>query len=163
MKKIIIAAAVALLSTTAWAGERPQVPVMIEGSVDYDGCASVGVVRGLDPHGDGFLAVKSGPGINFRRIDKVYNGQQLYLCGQVGPWIGVVYTASSTLKLVASVRLGRERCHIRVHVSAVGSTISGLKASRVKNGRGKSLQSSANARRGGGAARRYEAASKTDA
>ncbi len=58
-----------------------------------DACGSIGVVRGLDPHGgDGFLAVKSGPGLTYPRIGKLYNGEQVYLCSDAGDWYGIVYS-----------------------------------------------------------------------
>ena len=73
---------------------RPQVPIIIPGSSNYDSdaCFGVGVVKGLDPHGDGFLAVKGGPGLSYLRIDKLYNGEQVYLCTESGDWYGVVYS-----------------------------------------------------------------------
>jgi hypothetical protein len=77
MKKVLVATG------------RPEVPVVIHASGDYDACGN-GIVRGLDPNGDGWLAVKSAPSLNSRRIDKLYNGAQVYLCGRVGDWLGVV-------------------------------------------------------------------------
>ena len=71
---------------------RPQVPVIIGGHADYDACGGSGVVVGLDPHGDGFLAVKSGPALSSPRIDKLYNGEQVYICGETDSWFAVVYT-----------------------------------------------------------------------
>ena len=68
---------------------RPEIPVTIEAS-DYMSC-SPGVITGLDPHGDGFLAVKAGPRIESRRLDKLFNGQQVYICERRGDWVGVVY------------------------------------------------------------------------
>src|SRR5215468_4931063 len=70
---------------------RPAVPVMITANEDGDACAN-GVVHGLDPRGDGFLAVKAGPGLGYKRIDKLYNGEQVYLCGFKGDWFAIVYT-----------------------------------------------------------------------
>ena len=58
---------------------------------DTDPCGT-GVVGGLDPLGDGFLAVKAGPGLDFDRIDKLHNGAQVFVCGQHGPWFAVVYS-----------------------------------------------------------------------
>jgi hypothetical protein len=55
-----------------------------------DPCGN-GVVMGLDPRGDGFLAVKAGPGLNYDRIDKLYNGAQVYICGSRGDWFAIVY------------------------------------------------------------------------
>jgi hypothetical protein len=71
---------------------RPEVPVQIPSYPDRDACGSNGVVTGLDPNGDGFLAVKSGPGGRYQRIDKLFNGEQVYLCAEVGDWLGIVYS-----------------------------------------------------------------------
>ena len=73
-------------------GERPRVPIVIGGNYDWDACGGTGVVEGLDPAGDGFLAVRSGPGTKYAEIDRLYNGEELYICDQKGKWIGVVYT-----------------------------------------------------------------------
>ena len=55
---------------------RPRVPVIIEHSPEgYAPCA-YGIVHNLDPKGDGFLAVKAGPGLHYERIDKLYNGKK---------------------------------------------------------------------------------------
>jgi hypothetical protein len=68
------------------AGIRPQVPVIIEhtwahspewGYEPMPPCAN-GVVHNLDPKGDGFLAVKAGPGLHYERIDKLFNGKQAH-------------------------------------------------------------------------------------
>jgi hypothetical protein len=69
-----------------------RVPVVIEATPGSGAACGKGVVFDLDPHGDGFLAVKSGPGLQFLRIDKLYNGEEVYLCAQSGPWYGIVYT-----------------------------------------------------------------------
>lgn len=89
-----VALGAAMLLTTAAAedvGTRPQVPIVIE-ATGLDACSGNGVVKGLDPHGDGFLAVKSAPALQSPRIDKLYNGEQVYICNQRGDWYGVVYT-----------------------------------------------------------------------
>jgi hypothetical protein len=65
------------------------VPLVIVGG-DKRHCGS-GTIKGLDPEGDGFLAVKAGPGLNFRRIDKLYNGQEVYICQEIEEWLGIVY------------------------------------------------------------------------
>jgi hypothetical protein len=73
-------------------GRRPQVPIVIEADPNFDACGANGVVEGLDPSGDGFLAVRSGPGSKYREIDRLYNGAQVYLCNTRGKWLGVVYS-----------------------------------------------------------------------
>jgi hypothetical protein len=94
MHKLIIAALATVLSTAAAAQYRPVVPVTILGARDghEEITCGTGVVRRLDPRGDGFLAVKAGPGLAFDRIDRLFNGDPVYICGQRGEWLAVVYT-----------------------------------------------------------------------
>ena len=54
------------------------------------GCAG-SQVAGLDPNGDGFLAVRTGPGTDFRKIDELHNGDTVRTCAKSGAWIGVYY------------------------------------------------------------------------
>jgi len=91
-----LAAALVLtgLSVTALA-QQPQVPVLAGGDADYDACGSQGVVRGLDPTGDGFLAVRGGPSSKYGMLDKIYNGYIVNLCDERGKWLGVVYSHES--------------------------------------------------------------------
>jgi hypothetical protein len=70
-----------------------SLPVMITADKDSDACGT-GRVGGLNPRGDGFLAVKAGPGLNFDRIDKLGNGTEVYLCGYYGDWVAIVYSAT---------------------------------------------------------------------
>ena len=79
------------MSVTALA-QQPQVPVLAGGEADYDACGSQGVVRGLDPNGDGFLAVRGGPSSKHGMLDKIYNGMIVNLCDERGNWLGVVYS-----------------------------------------------------------------------
>jgi hypothetical protein len=71
---------------------KVDVPVMAGGDYRYDACSSTGTIVGLNPRGDGFLSVRSGPGgVPFREIDRVYNGMHVFICDQRGPWFAVVY------------------------------------------------------------------------
>ena len=70
---------------------RIDVPVMIGGSADQDACPSSGVIVGLDPRGDGFLSVRSGPAGSYAEIDRLHNGNQVLICGDAGSWMAVVY------------------------------------------------------------------------
>jgi len=67
-----------------------DVPVMERADADLDTCA-FGEVTGLNPDGDNFLAVRSGPGTNYRMIDKLHSKDELWLFDRKGSWIGVVY------------------------------------------------------------------------
>lgn len=66
-------------------------PVHYGGAEDYDACPIVGEVRGLDPKGDDFLAVRAGPGIRHRMLDRIHTGQIVHVCDQRGSWLGIVY------------------------------------------------------------------------
>lgn len=81
----------ACLPLTAGA-QGGRVPVIAGQYPDQDACGAVGVVRGLDPRGDGFLAVRAGPGSGYAMLDKVYNGYLLNICDERGKWLGVVYS-----------------------------------------------------------------------
>jgi len=76
----------------AAAAQQSRVPVIAGQDPGYDACGTVGVVRGLDPKGDGFLAVRAGPGSDYAMLDKVYNGTLVNICDQRGSWLGVVYS-----------------------------------------------------------------------
>lgn len=56
-------------------------------------CAS-STVTGLDPNGDGFLAVRAGPGAQHRKIDEIHNGDIVLTCDSRGPWVAIVYGPS---------------------------------------------------------------------
>lgn len=51
--------------------------------------AADGVVQGLDPHGDGFLAVRTGPGSQYRQIGSLYNGDHVSILDRQGQWLYV--------------------------------------------------------------------------
>ena len=53
-------------------------------------CAS-STVSGLDPNGDGYLAVRAGPGTQYRKIDELHNGDIVSRCDARGRWVAVVY------------------------------------------------------------------------
>ncbi|OJY37406.1 MAG: integron [Rhizobiales bacterium 65-9] len=73
---------------------RIDAPVMLGGDPDMDACPSLGQVVGLDPNGDGFLSVRSGPGgSRYREIDRLYNGNKVSVCDRRGPWYSIVYPA----------------------------------------------------------------------
>ena len=96
MRRLGILAALALgcLPATT-AAQSGRVPVIAGQICGYDACGSVGVVRGLDPRGDGFLAVRAGPGSAYAMLDKVYSDQLLNVCDDRGKWLGVVYSHES--------------------------------------------------------------------
>lgn len=66
----------------------PVVPLAGDGQAAV--CAS-STVSGLDPAGDNFLAVRSGPGSDFRKIDELHTGDVVLTCDARGGWIGIFY------------------------------------------------------------------------
>jgi hypothetical protein len=91
---VIVSVAIAggYRSHAAEAAER-DVPVHVGGAIDLDACPGSGAVTGLDPKGDNFLSVRSGPGgRGFRERDRVHTGQRLTICEEQGVWLGVVYS-----------------------------------------------------------------------
>ena len=82
-----------LVASGAVASSQTQgldIPVMERGDEDLDTCA-FGEVTGLDPNGDNYLAVHSGPGTDYRQIDKLHSQNQVWTFDRKGSWIGVVY------------------------------------------------------------------------
>ena len=87
-----VVAAMALFSPFAFG---QSVPVKIYWDEDLDPCG-YGVVRGLNPNRDGFLAVRTGPGTSYGLVDKIFEEQELYLCDYSDGWHGVLYTKKGT-------------------------------------------------------------------
>ena len=89
-----------------------EVPVSVGGSAEFDACGSWAVVSGLKPGGDGFLAVRSGPGTAYRLRDRLAEGQGFYVCDQSrdSTWVGIVYPRS-----------GQEQSECGVHGSIVAA------------------------------------------
>ena len=54
-------------------------------------CPSWGEIHGLDPQGDGFLAVRTGPGTNNEQVDELHEGDVVILCDYRNGWHRVVY------------------------------------------------------------------------
>lgn len=67
---------------------------VIVGGNNLDACPSLGVVSGLKPEGNGFLAVRSGANAKYALIDKLLEGQKVFICNTStdGNWFGVVYS-----------------------------------------------------------------------
>jgi hypothetical protein len=86
----VLLLAIALAS--AGAGGAPlAVPVSVGGEREHDACAGVGVVTGLDPRGANALAVRSGPGTRYGKVDRLGPLAEVVVCEQRESWLGVVY------------------------------------------------------------------------
>ncbi|APE45692.1 hypothetical protein BOO69_19240 (plasmid) [Sulfitobacter alexandrii] len=47
------------------------------------------LVKGLDPNGDGFLALRTGPGSKYGQIGSLHNGDAAFIYGGQGRWLFV--------------------------------------------------------------------------
>lgn len=81
-----------ICATLAWpvAAQQLDVDFFILEDDQAAGCLTA-YVTGLDPKGDGFLAVRSGPGADYREIDALHNGDMVRPCEVKGAWRGVYY------------------------------------------------------------------------
>lgn len=87
----------AALTFVAPAGALAQtikldVPVVIGGTVEFDACNGYGEIANLRPPDD-FLSVRSGPAATYREIDRMKNGERLFVCTSRAGWTSVVYPA----------------------------------------------------------------------
>lgn len=78
-------------ATSPAAAQQLDVPLLL-GPTDGQmaGCGGA-TVKGLNPRGDGFLAVRSGPSTDYAKIDELYNGDFVNTCDSRGRWYGIVY------------------------------------------------------------------------
>jgi hypothetical protein len=57
------------------------------------GACANGEVIGLDPNGDNFLSVRSGPGGQpYREINRLFSADAVHVCGRKGLWLAVAYS-----------------------------------------------------------------------
>lgn len=69
-------------------------------------CFGVAEVMGLDPNGDGFLAVRTGPGAGYPMIAKLRNGDRVGDYAVKGAWHGISFGAEDRLGWVHGKWLG---------------------------------------------------------
>ncbi|WP_419804749.1 hypothetical protein [Terriglobus sp.] len=76
-------------------GASPSKPLILEQSEVVSPCQSNGMVVHLDPKGDNYLSVQSGPGGKpYVEKDRLHSGQEVYVCDERGGWYGVIYDLS---------------------------------------------------------------------
>lgn len=91
LRFVVFAIICSIVSLSAALAQSSK-PVSVGGEASLDACGGVGAVIGLDPRGDNFLAVRSGPGAKYKMIDKLHAGQMFFDCDAQGKWIGIVYS-----------------------------------------------------------------------
>lgn len=105
--------AMALLAPLAQARAPAAVPVRVGGNEVLDACGSLGQVTGLNAEGDGFLAVRGGPGTAYALIDKLGNGREVYLCDGAddGRWLAIVYPTAPGMKCQVGSPIARKQVY----------------------------------------------------
>jgi Bacterial SH3 domain len=88
---LAFAALGALLATGVALANTLDVPIMEEGGDGQMANCASSMVTGLRAGGDGFLAVRSGPGSQYRKLDELRNGETVVIFQMRGEWAGVVY------------------------------------------------------------------------
>jgi len=58
----------------------------------YRGGCYMAAVVGLNPYGDNFLAVRTGPGSRYPMIDELHTGDRVIVCGSRGYWRRIFYS-----------------------------------------------------------------------
>lgn len=76
-------------------------PIIVGRDRELDACTSRGQIVGLDPKGDGFLSVRSGP--KGKEVDRVFNGQTVDMCDEAGDWVGIVYAMTGQDQAVCNL------------------------------------------------------------
>ncbi len=79
-----------MMMAPAASAQQLDVPFEVLEDGEMAGCGGAQVM-GLDPNGDGFLSVRTGPGSDYRKIGELYNGDRVGTCARSGQWYGVVY------------------------------------------------------------------------
>ena len=90
LSTLLLAAGLLAPLANSSAAQQLDLPIIERSDGDLDTCA-LGEVHGLKDNGDGFLAVRSAPGSDYRKLDEVYNGNRVWIFQQVGKWYGIVY------------------------------------------------------------------------
>lgn len=102
----IIFAGLALPSVTL--AQELDIPISFTSEAQEAAECSSGYVAGLKADGDGFLAVRTGPDINFPKIDELLNDDIVFICDGQGQWRGVLYRKT---QLGPSVKKGWVHSH----------------------------------------------------
>ena len=92
MLKTCVAVGLMIFAFAATAA-KPDVPVTVGVEEELDACGSWAEVAGLNPKGDGFLAVRGGPGSDHALRDRLRAGDTFFVCdtSRDGKWMAIVY------------------------------------------------------------------------
>ena len=88
-----LSAAILIAGGIAGSSEAAElsVPIHIQAGDGQAADCSTSRVTGLDPNGDNFLSVRSGPGGQYREVGRLHTGEVVTVYEAQGSWVGVVY------------------------------------------------------------------------
>lgn len=69
--------------------QQLDVPVTEQEGDGQAATCGLSEVRGLKSGGDGFLAIRSGPGANYAKIGELHNGDRVNQFTGQGDWVGI--------------------------------------------------------------------------
>ncbi len=90
MAIMLVAGYLGLLLASSTFAQQLDLPIAEQSDGDLDTCL-LAEVYGLKADGDGFLAVRSGPGSEFKKLDEVHNGDRVWIFENTSKWHGVFY------------------------------------------------------------------------
>jgi len=91
------------------AAQGLDVPIFEHASDGQAANCSVGTVMGLKAGGDGFLAVRTGPGASYRKIGELHNGDRVTIFEERDGWYGVLIPGGRVSPSDACGRVGPRR------------------------------------------------------
>lgn len=94
VKAIPMAVAVLLAAFSLAQAEALDVPVREHAGDGQAASCGVSEVAGLRADGDGFLAIRSGPGVGYPQIGQLVNGDRVTVFSGRGDWVGIATVAS---------------------------------------------------------------------
>ncbi len=109
--QVIVSVALCVVLPIPGAFAEPRKQVRVGGEQSLDACGGVGVVAGLNPNGDNFLAVRSGPGSRYKMLDKIREGQMYFDCDEQGKWVGVVYSRDPNATCGVTSPIGKKQAY----------------------------------------------------
>ena len=106
---LVLAPLALVISGATVMAQQLDVPIHEYESDGQAANCSQGTVMGLKTDGDGFLAVRSGPGSNYRKLGEVHNGDRLTIFEGRDGWYGIAVPGGQIDQADVCQRVGPRR------------------------------------------------------
>lgn len=107
--RVPVFAAILSVLPTFLPAQGLDVPIFEHESDGEAANCGVGTVMGLRADGDGFLAVRSGPGSQFLKLGEVHNGDRVTIFGGQGDWLAIAVPGGQVDQDNVCARVGPRR------------------------------------------------------